>query len=66
MNLVVDGTPRFFTEGRMGVGVIEGEFIDAEIFELILGETKFPRDVGRADGESVVMFDDEGHREVVK
>ena len=64
--LVVDGTPKLFAEGRMGVGVVKGEFIEMEVFELVLGEAKFPRDVVWADGEGVVMLDDEGHREVVK
>ena len=62
----MDGAPASFTEGRMGMSVAEGEFVETEVFELIFGEAQFPRDVGWADGESVVMFDDEGHREVVK
>ena len=50
----------------MDVGVVEGEFIEMEVLELIFGEAQFPRDVVQADGEGVVMLDDEGHREVVK
>ena len=62
----MDGAPVFFTEGRVGMSMVEGEFIETEVFELVFGEAQFPRDVGWADGESVVVFDDEGHREVVK
>ena len=50
----------------MGVGVVEGEFVETEVLELVFGEAQFPRDVIWADGEGVVVFDDEGHREVVK
>ena len=56
----------FFTERRVDVSMAEGEFIDAEIFELILGKAKFPRDVAWMDGEGVIVFDEEGHGEVVK
>ena len=62
----MDGAPVFFTEGWMGMSVVEGEFVETKVFELVFGEAQFPRDVGWADGESVVVFDDEGHREVVK
>ena len=64
--LVVDGAARPFTKGRVSVGVIEGEFVEAEILELVHSEAQFPRDVSWADGEGIVVFDDEGHGEVVK
>ena len=63
---VMDGTPRLFAEGGMGVGVVEREFIEMEVFELIFGEAEFPRDVMWVDREGIVVLDDEGHREVVK
>ena len=62
----MDGAPASFTEGRVGMSMVKGEFVETEVFELVFGEAQFPRDVGWADGESVVVFDDEGHREVVK
>ena len=62
----MDGAPTFFTEGRVGMSMVEGEFVEMEVFELVFGEAQFPRDVIWADGESVVVFDDKGHREVVK
>ena len=62
----MDGAARPSAEGRVGVGVIEGEFMEAKIFELVLGEAQLPRDVCPADGEGIVVFDDEGHGEVVK
>ena len=46
--------------------MFKGEFVEAKVFELILGEAQLPGDVSPADGEGVVMFDDEGHGEVVK
>ena len=64
--LVMDGAAMPFTKGGVGVGMVEGEFVEAEILELVLGEAQFPRDVVWADGEGIVMFDDEGHGEVVK
>ena len=48
------------------MSMVEGEFVEMEVFELVFGEAQFPRDVIWADGESVVVFDDKGHREVVK
>ena len=63
---VVDGATLSLTEGRMGMGVFEGELVEAKVFELVFGEAQLPGNVGRADGEGIVVFDDEGHREVVK
>ena len=63
---VMDGAPVFFTEGGMGMSVVEGEFVEVEVLELVFGEAQFPRDVGWVDGESIVVFDDERHGEMVK
>ena len=63
---VVDGATLSFTEGRMGMGMFEGEFVAAKVLKLAFGEAQPPGDVGRADGEGVVVFDDERHGEVVK
>ena len=63
---VVDGATLSLTEGRMGMGVFEGELVEAKVFELVFSEAQLPGDVGRADGEGVIVFDDERHGEVVK
>ena len=64
--LVVDGAAGPSAEERVSVGMFKGEFVEAKVFELILGEAQLPGDVSPADGEGVVVFDDEGHGEVVK
>ena len=46
--------------------MIEGEFVEAQVLELVYGEAQLPGNVGRVDGEGIVVFDDEGHGEVVK
>ena len=38
----------------------------SKVVELVLGEPQFPGNVAPADGEGVVVFDDEGHGIVVK
>ena len=63
---VVDGAALSLTEGRMGMGVFEGKLVEAKVFELVFGEAQLPGNVGRADGEGVVVFDGERHGEMVK
>ena len=63
---IVDGATLSLAEARMGVSVIEGEFVETEILELVFCEAQFPGDVGPVDGKGVVVFDDEGHGMVVK
>ena len=53
-------------EVGMGLGMVEVEVVMSEVFKLVSGEAQFPRDVTPADGEGVVMFDDEGHGIVTK
>ena len=62
----MDGAAELLTEAGVSFCVIEVKMVASEEVELIFGETQFPGDVTPADGESVVVFDDEGHREVVK
>ena len=62
----MDGAATPFIKGGVGVSMVEGEFVEVEIFELVLGEAQFPRDVGLADGKGIVVFNDKGHGEVVK
>ena len=63
---VMDGAILSPAEGRMGMGVFEGELVEAKVFELVFSEAQLPGDVGRADGEGIVVFDDERHGEMVK
>ena len=46
--------------------MVEVKVVTSKVVELILGETQFPGNVTPADGEGVVVFDDEGHGIVVK
>ena len=62
----MDGAARLFTEGGVSMSVFKGKFVEAKVLELVLGEAQLPGDVGPADGEGVIVFDDEGHGEVVK
>ena len=62
----MDGAAGLPAEARMGLCVIEVKVVVSKVVELILSETQFPGDVAPADGEGVVMFDDEGHGTVVK
>ena len=66
MILVVNRAALPFAEGRVSLGMFKGEFVETKVFELVDSEAQFPRDVIWADGEGVVVFDDEGHGEVVK
>ena len=65
---VVDGATLSLTEGRMGMGMFEGELVEVKVLalELVFSEAQLPGDVRRADREGVVMFDDERHGEMVK
>ena len=62
----MDGAAELLTEAGVSLCVVEVKMVASEEVELIFGETQFPGDVTPADGESVVVLDDEGHREVVK
>ena len=62
----MDGAAEFFTEAGVGFCVVEIKMVAPEEVELVFGETQFPGDVTPADGEGVVVFDDERHGMVVK
>ena len=62
----MDGATELLTEASVGLCMIEVEMVASEEVKLIFGEAQFPGNVTPADGESVVVLDDEGHREVVK
>ena len=64
--LVVDGAPRFLAEAGMSFGMVKGEAMKSEVFELVDGESQDPGDVGRSDDGRVVMCWDEGHVIMVK
>ena len=62
----VDGATELLAEAGMSFCVVEVEMIASEEVELIFGEAQFPGDITPAEGESVVVFDDEGHGTVTK
>ena len=66
MILIMDGAAGLLAEVGMGLCMVEVKMIVSEEVELIFGEAQFPGDITPADGESIVMFDDEGHGTVTK
>ena len=46
--------------------MVKVEVVTSEVVELVFGEAQFPGDITPADGESVVVFYDEGHGMVTK
>ena len=64
--LGVDGAAGLLAEAGVGFCMVEVKVVTSKVVELIFGEAQFPGDVTPADGEGVVMFDDEGHGAVVK
>ena len=64
--LVVDGAARLLAKAGVGFCVVEVEMVTSKVVELVLGEPQFPGNIAPADGEGVVVFDDEGHGIVVK
>ena len=62
----MDGAAGLFAKAGVGFCVVEVKMVMSKVVELILGETQFPGNVTPADGEGVVVFDDEGHGIVVK
>ena len=63
---MMDGAAGLLAEAGMGLCVVKVKMIASEEVELIFGEAQFPGDIAPADGESVVVFDDEGHGTVAK
>ena len=64
--LVMDGAAGLLAKGGMGFGVVEVEVMEAKVFELVLGEAQFPRNVGPAERKGIVVLWNEGHGEVAK
>ena len=62
----MDGTAGFLAEAGVGLCVVKVKMVTSKVVELIFGEAQFPGNIAPADGEGVVMFDDEGHGTVVK
>ena len=62
----MDGAAGLLAKAGVGFCVVEVKVVTSKVVELILGETQFPGNVTPADGEGIVMFDDEGHGIVVK
>ena len=53
--LVVDRAAGLLTKAGVDFGMVEVEFMESEVFELIDSEAQFPGNVCPADGEGVVM-----------
>ena len=62
----MDGAARFLAEAGVGFGMVKVEIMEMKEFELVEGETQFPRDVCPPDREGIVMWLSEGHGVVVK
>ena len=64
--LVVDGAAQFLAEAGVGFGMVKVKITETKEFELVEGETQFPRDVCPPDREGIVVWLSEGHGIVVK
>ena len=64
--LAMDGAAGVSTETQVCFGMVDVKVIPLKICKLVLGEAQFPRNLAPADGESVVVFWDEGHGVMVK
>ena len=64
--LVVNGAAGFLAEARVGFCMVKVKVVVSKVVELVLSEAQFPGDVAPADGEGVIVLDDEGHGMVVK
>ena len=64
--LVVDRATQLLAKASVCFGVVKVRISKMKKFELIEGETQFPGDVCPADGESIVMWLNEGHGIIVK
>ena len=62
----MDGAARVLAEAQVDFRVVKIEVVVSKVSELILGEAQFPGEVAPAEGESIVVFWNEGHGVVVK
>ena len=62
----MDGAAGLLAKAGVGFCMVEAKMVTSKVVKLILGETQFPGNVVPADGEGIVVFDDEGHGIVVK
>ena len=62
----MDGATELLAEAGVSFCMVEVKMIAFEEVELIFGEAQFPGDITPVDGESVIVFDDEGHGVVAK
>ena len=62
----MDGATELLTEAGVSFCMVKVKMVASEEVKLIFGEAQFPGDVTPTDGESIVMFDDEGHGTVTK
>ena len=62
----MDGAADLLAETGVGFSMVEVKVVSSEIVKLVFSEAQFPGNITPADGEGVVVFDDEGHGIVVK
>ena len=63
---MMDGAAELLAEAGVSFCVVKVKVIASEEVELIFGEAQFPGDIAPANGESIVVLDDEGHGIVTK
>ena len=64
--LVVDGAAQFLAEAGVGFGMVKVKITEMKEFELVEGETQFPRDVCPPDRKGIVVWSSEGYGIMVK
>ena len=62
----MDGAAKLLAEPGVGLSMVKVKVVASEVVKLVFGEAQFPGNITPADGEGVVVFDDEGHGIVVK
>ena len=62
----MDGATELLAEAGMSFCMVKVKMVAPEEVKLIFGEAQFPGDITPVDGESIVVFDDEGHGTVTK
>ena len=64
--LPMDGAAKFLAETGVGLSMVEVKVVASEVVKLVFGEAQFPGNITPAEGEGVVVIDDEGHGIMVK
>ena len=62
----MNGAAGLLTKAGVGFGMVEVEFMELEVSELVDGEAQFPGNVFPLDGKGIVVCWGGGHGTVVK